>query len=86
MAVPGATVAAALEFSRRHWLLLVRFGATSAGRAASAIAVILLIERFLSGVLGEGQGRAADLAQTLGTIQALWLVAGALLATNVWSG
>jgi len=62
---------------------LVRYGATSVGRTALAMASILLVREFLAGVLGGGSGPAAELAQGVGPRTALWIVAGLLVASCV---
>ncbi len=60
--------------------LLARFGAMSLARAVFTAGSIFLIREFLSGVLGDGEGPAADLAAEMGRSTALWAVAGILLA------
>ena len=69
------------DFARGQWRLLARFVAASLGRTVTTVAVVLLIRDFLAGVLGEEQGRAADLARAMGQTPALWALAGALLLT-----
>ena len=68
-------------FARGHWSLLARYAVAALGRTATTVAVVLLIRDFLAGVLGEEQGRAADLAGAIGQESALWALAGLLLVT-----
>ena len=71
------------NFARVEWRLLARFAVTSLGRTVTTVAVVLLIRDFLAGVLGNEQGRAADLARAMGQTSALWALAGALLLTFI---
>ena len=59
--------------------LVARFFLTAFGRAGAQMAVVYLIQEFLSNVLGAGQGRVAVfIASYLGNIT-LWAVVGLLL-------
>ena len=80
----AAVQARALGRTERR--LLLRFAATSAGRAAATVAVILLIRDFLTGVLSAPSGFAAQLTTTVGQSAALWIVVGLLLVAYVVSG
>ena len=71
------------NFALVEWRLLARFAASSLGRTVTTVAVVLLIRDFLAGVLGDEQGRAADLARAMGQASALWALAGALLLTFI---
>ena len=63
-----------------HGRLLARYTVSSVGRTGSAMAGIFLIEGFLSGILGEREGIAADLAASVGQTTALWIAAGLMVA------
>lgn len=63
--------------------LVARFVATSLGQSAATMAGILLVDEFLSGVLGGQEGLAAAVARLLGQEGALFVVAGLLLGTYV---
>jgi ABC-type multidrug transport system fused ATPase/permease subunit len=66
--------------------LMAAFVAASLTRAAMATAVVLLTQQFLTGVLAEGGGPAAELTRRLGGGTALWIVAGLLLACHLVAG
>ncbi len=70
-----------LQLLRREKRLLVRFVTTSLGRTGLVMAGVFLIQEFLVGVLGEGHGLASSLAQRLGPVAALWVVAGLLVVS-----
>ncbi len=61
--------------------LLLRFVATSIGRALTSMAVIFFIREFLSTAVSEQTWLAATLAASLGETGAMWAAAGLLLAT-----
>ncbi|MGB5527275.1 MAG: ABC transporter ATP-binding protein, partial [Gemmatimonadota bacterium] len=71
-------------FQRRKGLLL-RFLATTVATSLLSMAAILLIREFLDGVLGNGGGLAALVAESFGPAAALWVVAVLLIATYVAS-
>nr|AHZ45570.1 lipid A ABC exporter [uncultured bacterium] len=64
---------------------LLRFALASLLGAALPMASILILHQFLAGVLGEGDGVAAVLAQEVGTGAAIWTLAMLLLATFIAS-
>src|SRR5262249_36444811 len=70
-----------LPFLASHWVVVIRFLATSFSRTLTTIAVIFLIREFLSGVLADRHGVAASLATAVGATAALWIVVAALLTT-----
>jgi ABC-type multidrug transport system fused ATPase/permease subunit len=76
LALPLATV-------RREPALAARFVASSLGRAALTGISVLLIREFLGGVLGRGNGVARRLADAYGPSAALWVVAAALVITQI---
>jgi ABC-type multidrug transport system fused ATPase/permease subunit len=78
--------AQARALGRTERRLLLQFAATSAGRAAATVAVILLIRDFHTGVLSAPSGLAAELTTTVGQAAALWIVVGLLLAAYLVSG
>lgn len=68
-----------VELFRWEKRLVARFFVTAFGRAAAQMAVVYLIQEFLSNVLGAGQGRVAVfIAAYLGQIT-LWAVVGLML-------
>ena len=71
-------------FQRRKGLLL-RFLATTVATSLLSMAAILLIREFLDGVLGNGGGLAALVAESFGPAAALWVVAVLLITTYVAS-
>jgi ABC-type multidrug transport system fused ATPase/permease subunit len=86
-------VTAALASARRLVLLALAqrrlaaaFVAASLIRAAMATAVVLLTQQFLTGVLAQGGGPAAELTRRVGGGSALWVVAGLLLACHLVAG
>ncbi len=72
-----------LTLFRDQKRLVARFVASSIGQSLTTMAGILLINEFLSGVLGGQAGLAAMVAQRLGQEAALFVVAGLLLGTYV---
>ena len=72
-----------LAIVREHPWLAASFILSSLGRAALVGAAMLLIREFLGGVLGRGSGMARTIADTYGATTALWVVAGALVATQL---
>jgi subfamily B ATP-binding cassette protein MsbA len=72
-----------LQHVRQEPWLLARFTLASVGRAALAAATILLIREFLSGVLGESEGLAGQVADRFGADGALWAVAALLLLAHL---
>ena len=71
------------EFARAHRALLLWFTATSFCRIATTVAAILLIRDFLTGVLSQPLGLAAQLTAAVGQTTALWVVVGLLLGVFV---
>lgn len=76
LSLPLATV-------RRAPGLATRFVVASLGRAALVGASILLMREFLGGVLGRSGDIARPLVDAYGATGALWIVAGALVATQL---
>ena len=72
-----------LQLLRPRSGLLARFAVTSLGRAALTGASILLIRRFLAGVLGESHGLAGRAAAAYGAATTLWGIAALLVLTIV---
>lgn len=72
-----------LRLFRDRKLLVTRFVLSSFGQSAATMAGILLINEFLSGVLGGQAGLAAAAARRIGPEGALFLVATLLLGTYV---
>ncbi|HUQ83291.1 MAG TPA: ABC transporter ATP-binding protein [Gemmatimonadaceae bacterium] len=72
-----------LAIVRENPGLAASFILSSLGRAALAGAAMLLIREFLGGVLGRGSGMARTIADTYGATTALWVVAGALVLTQL---
>jgi ABC-type multidrug transport system fused ATPase/permease subunit len=72
-----------LRLFRERKRLVARFVVTSLGQSAATMAGILLINEFLSGVLGGQAGLAASVASLIGQQGALIVVAALLLATYV---
>ena len=72
-----------LRLFRERKLLAVRFVGTSLGQSAATMAGILLINEFLSGVLGGEEGLAATVSRMIGAEGALVVVAALLLGTYV---
>ncbi len=64
-------------------LLLLRFVATSVGRALTTMAVIFFIREFLAGAVEEPTGFTKIIADSLGESAILWVAAGSLLLTYV---
>ena len=76
LALPFAAV-------RRRPGLATQFVVSSLGRAALAGASILLVREFLGGVLGRENGVAHRIAEVYGPSRALWMVAAALITTQI---
>jgi ABC-type multidrug transport system fused ATPase/permease subunit len=74
-----------LDFARRDKRLLARFVATAIGRAATSMAVILLIRDFLAGVLGGPTALPGFMVRVVGPEPALWAAAGLLMLAYVGS-
>jgi len=72
-----------LAIVRQEPGLALRFVLSSLGRAALTGASVLLIREFLGGVLGREAGVARALAEGYGATAALWVVAGALIVTQL---
>jgi subfamily B ATP-binding cassette protein MsbA len=71
---------------RGRWKLLTVFGLSAAGRSASSVAVLLLIQRFLSGALDPAANRGslfAQIAAGLGANGALWAIAILLMLVQL---
>ena len=68
---------------RRTPGLTSAFILSSLGRAAFVGAWVLLIREFLAGVLGRENGFARQIADSYGATTALWVVAGALVITQL---
>lgn len=73
----------AREFFLAHWPLLLRLAVMLLCRTAAVVVVILLIRDFLTGVLSQPSGMAAQLTGALGQAGALWAVVGLLLSVSV---
>jgi subfamily B ATP-binding cassette protein MsbA len=75
---------------RGHWKLVTVFILSAAGRSAASVAVLLLIQRFLSGALdhdhdhGAAQGANASwISSRLGAVGQVWGIAVVLLLVQV---
>jgi ABC-type multidrug transport system fused ATPase/permease subunit len=80
-----ATASYIFSLIRTQRGLVLRFTLTAIGRTALSMAAILMIREFLAGALGEGEGLASVLTQSLGSTGALWVVAGLFVSTYVGS-
>lgn len=71
---------------RGHLKLLAVFALSAAGRSAASVAVLLLIQQFLSGAFEHGAGRGAllsGIAARIGEHRLLWAVALLLLVVQI---
>ncbi len=66
--------------------LLIRFVAASLARSGISLAVLILMQQFLAGVLAGQGGLAGSLAVHLGRVAALWVIAALLMACYLASG
>lgn len=66
---------------RSKRLLVLRYVATSLGRALTSMAIIFFIREFLSAMIDEPTGFAAWMAQAWGPQTILWVAAASLLST-----
>jgi ABC-type multidrug transport system fused ATPase/permease subunit len=73
----------ARQVARGHWPLFVRLGLLLLLRTLAAVALILLVRDFLTGVLSEPSGWAGRLTGALGQVGALWVVVALLMAVSL---
>jgi subfamily B ATP-binding cassette protein MsbA len=83
---PVWALALVARLFRGRWRLLALFALSAVGRSAASVAVLLLIQRFLSGALNRDAGRGSlfnGIAGALGESGLLWAVALLLLCVQV---
>jgi subfamily B ATP-binding cassette protein MsbA len=71
---------------RGHWRLVTVFILSAAGRSAASVAVLLLIQRFLSGALDHGAAHTASaswISSRLGAVGQVWGIAAVLLLVQI---
>ncbi|NNL85875.1 MAG: ABC transporter ATP-binding protein [Myxococcales bacterium] len=84
MKVPAREQIVGLFRSQR--LLVARFVATSVGRSLLMMSGVLLIQEFLVGILGEGDGLARSLTSAIGPEAALVVLAALLVSSSLGAG
>ena len=83
MKSPGRFLLRAAQVDR---VLLIRFVAASLARSGVSLAVLVLMQQFLAGVLAGQGGLAGSLAVHLGRTSALWAIAALLMGCYLASG